>query len=239
MTVWGAWNSEVPKGWARIGSGPDLFVTVRVAGEKAGAPAANLSGGYGGWEEIQRPREDAFVEWMGHKAMKLTVPLMFDGLLADLNKEPEPPWGDSVERDIKVLEMMTRAQPNNNSPPILIIQSDVVPHGGKDWVIEDIVWAMDDVRRPTDGNRTRASCVVSFLEFLTVDLLLQSRRKKAKGKKIKTKSKKGRYIVKEGDTTKKIARKELGSAAHHAEIASLNNIRDGNALIVGERLLLP
>ncbi len=47
------------------------------------------------------------------------------------------------------------------------------------------------------------------------------------------------YVVKRGDTLRKIARAQLGSAALYAKIAEYNGLRDPDLLRVGQRLEIP
>jgi murein DD-endopeptidase MepM/ murein hydrolase activator NlpD len=47
------------------------------------------------------------------------------------------------------------------------------------------------------------------------------------------------YVVKRGDTLRRIARATLGDAALHSRIAEFNGLRDPNRLFVGQRLEIP
>lgn len=226
--------AQVPKGFVRFESSPDFHVTVRVA------TPATTSGGYGGWTGINRPRESALVEWNGHDPMQLTIPIMFDGL-----RNENTPWGASIEHDIRLLEHLTHKEDGFNSPPRIFALGEVIPYTDREWVINDIKWVGDDVREPINGNRVRASAEVVLFEYIEFDIIngrlsAAARRKRAKAKKnVKTKQKKGTYTVKEGDTLRKIAKKELGSAGRWHEIASKNHIRDGKALHKGQKLKMP
>lgn len=227
--------AAVPKGFVRFESTHELHVTVRV-----GSPAAIIGGGYGGWVGINRPRESALVEWQGHDPMQLTVPVIFDGL-----RNMNTPWGASIEHDIRLLEHFTHKEAGYNSPARIKAFGEVIPYTDREWVINDIKWTGDDVRRPTDGERVRASAEVVLFEFIEYDIIngrLSSaqRRKKAKAKhNVRTRQKKGTYIVKEGDTLRSIAKHELGSAGKWHEIAAANKIRDGKALRKGQHLKMP
>lgn len=233
--------APVPKGFVRFHSSPEVSVTVRIS-----TPAATISGGYGGWEGIRRPRENSLVEWIGHDPMQLDVPILFDGMLPDLGGQIEQePWGDSVEHDIRILEHLTHKLDGYNSPPRIKVESDLIPYQDREWVINDIKWHGDDVRRPNDGQRVRAGAIVQLFEFIEFDIIngrlsAAARRKRAKAKNnVKTRQKKGTYIVKEGDTLRGIAKKELGSASKWHEIANANHIRDGKALRHGQHLKMP
>jgi hypothetical protein len=233
-------NRSVPKGFIQVFQNHDNFVTIR----QGNGPFV-MSGGYGGWSAISRPREDAIVEWLGHDVMLLSGPVLFDGILPDLGGEPEElPWGDSVERDIRMLEHLTHKLPHYDSPPRVAVLGETVPHRDREWVLNDIKWAGDDIRRPTDGDRVRASATLEFMEYQDWDIIsgrlsAAGRRRHKKGTTITTKAKKGSYVVKEGDTLRKIAKKELGSASKWHEIAAANHIRDGKAVRPGTRLKIP
>ena len=47
------------------------------------------------------------------------------------------------------------------------------------------------------------------------------------------------YVVKRGDTLRKIARARLGDAALYARLAEFNGLRDPNRIAVGQRLEIP
>ncbi len=227
--------ASVPKGFVKFEASADMHVTVRV-----GDKAAVLSGGYGGWAEINRPRDDALIEWLGHSAMQLSIPIIFDGL-----RNMNTPWGASIEHDIRLLEHLTHINPGYNSPPRIWALGQVIPFPDREWVINDIKWTGDDIRRPEDGERVRASADIVLFEYIEYDIIngrlsSAARRKHAKANnQVRTKQKKGKYTVKEGDTLRKIAKRELGSANKWHEIARVNHIRDGKALRRGQKLKMP
>jgi hypothetical protein len=228
----------VPKGFVRFRSG-DVNVMVRVGGTEKNN-AANLSEGYGGWEAVRRPRDRALVEWLGHEPMMLTIPIMFDGL-----RNTNTNWGASVESAIKLLEHLTHKLAGYDSPPRIFAEGDVIPFSDREWVINNIEWTGDDVRRPEDGERVRASATIELLEWVDYDVI-QSKTSSAKKRKnstskksVHTKQKKGKYKVKEGDTLKKIAKSELGSAAKWKDIADFNGIRDGSIIEEGDEISIP
>jgi nucleoid-associated protein YgaU len=237
---------QVPApGFVTIAVDEDLQVTVQLANagaKSAEGGAAILSGGYGGWAEIARPRAKALVEWQGHQCMQLAVPIMFDGWTDSYGITP---WGTSVEVDIRTLESMCHKDEKMAQPPVLQLLSNAIPGTGKKWVLNEIEWAADDIRRPTDGQRVRATATLIFLEWVDETLITsntssaQKRGSSKSSKNIKTKSKKGTYVVKEGDTIKKIAARVYGTSSKWKDIAKINKIRDGKALKVGQRLKMP
>jgi nucleoid-associated protein YgaU len=232
-------------GYVTIAQDDETAVTLQLASagsKSAEGGAAVMGGGYGGWSEVPRPRTKPLLEYLSVKTMQLTIPVMFDGWTNNFGSEP---FGESVEADIALLESFCKKDDKMGQPPILQILSNSVPGTEKKWALNEIEWAADDIRRPTDGNRVRATALLTFLEYID-DTLISSklssakkRKKSSSSKDVSTKSKKGTYIVKEGDTLHSIASKVLGSPKRWHEIAKANKLRDSKAIKVGQRLRLP
>lgn len=174
--------------------------------------------GYGGWEEVSRPRRTGFVDWTGGALKRLNVPLMFDG------------WADDrdVEGDVRFLESL--ASDRRGLPPSTVkLSSRAVPHTDLIWVIEALEWG--DALRNSDGVLFRQTATVTFLEFVAADIttIKKKQRKAKKSTKLVT--------VKKGETLVLIAK-------HHkvtlASVRKLNpKIRDPRkALKVGSKIRL-
>lgn len=195
---------------------------------RLGEDRPEISAGYGGWEEIERPKRSTVTSWKGQPARRMSLSLLLDNFRV----------GTSIEDDIRALERMGLPRPGPSAPPVVNIEAvgGVVPWKRRDWVIDGIEWG--DAIMNRNGNRVRQAAVVTFIEFVSDELIRKSpaqKRRDKKGKKGRSK----RYVVKRGDHLRSIAAKQLGSAKKWKAIADLNNIRDPRKLKVGQKLRLP
>ena len=46
-----------------------------------------ITGGYGGWEQIDRPRKKSITSWQGTPPFGMTVPVRFEGFAAAVQVE--------------------------------------------------------------------------------------------------------------------------------------------------------
>lgn len=212
---------------------PPLTVTA-LRGD--GAP--RVTGGYGGWEQVERPGRAALTQWMGVGAYVLALPLLFDGF--DTRA--------SVDDDCDRLERMARP-PAAGVPPPMITIDGAVPHRGLQWVIDTdgLDWA-DDAIYHASGYRLRQAVTVTLLQRVREDSVSevpaaeQIRREQAA---VATANGLGGiarvYVVKAGDTLPKIAAlpQVYGNYKRWKDIADANGLRDPNGLRVGEELRVP
>jgi hypothetical protein len=234
-------------GWVRISSSdPPLSVTALLAEERP-----DVTDGYGGWNEIARPRRAPITTWAGSPGLKLTLPLLLDGWAT----------GRSVERDVSQLEQMALPGASDGDPPRVRLQATggAVPYQGRAWVVTAL--AFGDALMNDAGNRVRQKVTVSLLEYV-YDVYLAQRsaanRRRAKAAQPKTKpgARSKRVVAKRsgkpkpkgrtapvdfgaGETLASIAARELGDADRWIEIAQLNGIRDPAAVAPGQVLRLP
>lgn len=187
--------------------------------------------GFGGWNEVVRPRRVAFVDWQGNSPIRLAFGLMLDA------------WGDgplTVEQDCLDLERMARPGPQNQKPPTLKITEGELPHMNVTWVIDSLEWG-DCIRQRDTGKRVRQ--VVSLV-LVAVSDPYASAKSPAASNRAAASGRGGqahplRYTVKKGDTLSGIAASQYGEASKWHAIAAANNIRDPKALKVGQVLKLP
>lgn len=112
------------------------------------------SGGYGGWEEVPRPKRQSMTDFKGTPLFQVKIPLLFDGFAHEL----------SVEPDLRILSHMAMKDPQMGHPPI-VTYVGAAPGAGRLWVIQDIERGTYD-RRSSDGQLIRQHCTVTFLEFV-------------------------------------------------------------------------
>lgn len=179
------------------------------------------SEGYGGFEEIQRPRRTAFLEWRGRSLPRLALDLVLDGWAT----------GASQEGFIRNLERWAQPAPETgNQPPPIFVGGPVPTDPTVPWVIDALEWG-DDVLRREDGQRVRQGFTLTLLEFVQPDLALR----RSAAPKAATRT----YVVKAGEHLGEIAARQLGKASRWREIARLNGIRDPKSVKAGQRIKLP
>jgi hypothetical protein len=250
--------SELRIGWVRITSkDPPLRVDARLAEDKP-----TVESGYGGWEEVPRPRRRPLTTFTARPGLHLSLSILLDGWRRQ----------QSVERQISQLERMGGAGPSGSmqaadgEPPQLKIDArgGHVPYQGRTWVIAEIAWG--DALMNKNGDRVRQQATLSLIEYVE-DVHLQERsaasrrQSSAKRRKKKAGAPTKRVTVKRSAKSKKaptgqsarastpewgagedlasIAARELGDAERWVEIAALNGIRDPRAMTPGQVIRLP
>lgn len=218
-----------------------------------GAERPDVSSGYGGWEEVTRPKRSTVTTWAGQPARRLALSILFDNFEA----------GRSVEGDLRALERMALPRPGGQPPTVKVsAPGGVIPpfYEGMTWVIDALSWG--DALMNAAGNRTRQAAVVTLLQYISDDLLAVSPAKKRRAKRNRktgkttkkgAKSKRqasgakrnkghaGRSAVVafDGEDLLSVAARELGDANRWHEIAALNGIRDPRAITRAQVIRLP
>jgi hypothetical protein len=139
-----------------------------------------VTGGYGGWDIVQRPRRLSLVQWNGRDPVQMDIAILIDGYAVSHN-------GDSVETECEILEKMAFSD-DFDDPPVVNISGAAVPHQGLDYRIMNIQWG-EMIRRRTDGDRVRQEAVVSVVRDVRFDKIQLSAAKRARNKKKKKKKK--------------------------------------------------
>ena len=180
-----------------------------------------IQGGYGQYEIVDRPHRMSLTRWTGRQPFRLVVPILFDG------------WEDqeSQEGDIDKLEQMALPTSPGGEPPVVTING-AVPWKDLPWVIETIDWGDAIYARRNPIQRYRQYATITFLRKVKEDVAA-AKVFRDKGKGYRT------YVVKRGDTLRKIAAHQLGDSARWREIARINKIRDPRSIRPGQRLRIP
>lgn len=238
-------------GWVRLRStDPPLVVVARLSGERPNVE------GFGGWEEVARPRRKPLTTWRGSPALHLTLGLLLDGYAADRSVEAE------------ITRLLRMASPNSSAgePPVVRVQAagSAIPYQNKPWVVGEL--SFGDALMNSRGNRTRQEVSLTLLEHV-VDVYLSEKaaahRRRANAARAKTKqgAAEKRIVAKHAAKQKKkhaksravaddeefgageslaaIAARELGDADRWPEIAALNGLRDPSAVTPGQVIRLP
>lgn len=210
---------------------PNLTVTCLL-----GAEGAKVTGGYGGWVDVPRPRRLALTQWDGRSPFEMAVQLVLDAHADD----------GSVEAQCSALERMALPPRSLAEPPVVRIKGPV-PHDDLTWVVNGIDWGA--AMRNDAGNRSRQEVTLTLKRYVAEDrLTLRPAAEKARekgsggggGTNTKTKTPAQRtYVVKSGDTLSEIAARMYGNASQWKKIADANNIRDPRNLRVGQTLRIP
>lgn len=178
-----------------------------------------------GFEVATRPKDRGFTHWVGDQPLTATIPLILDG------------YADSVgvERDRDRILKLAHAHADGERPDSFIVRGPV-PLGGERVVCTGLDWG--DAERGHNGRLHRQALTLTIMQWVPVDRLRIKRQRKG--------GRPNRYIVREGDTLKRIAArlKPHASGAEVAdyarEIGKLNDIRDINReLNTGRELRLP
>jgi len=226
-------------GWVRIVSAdPPLSVDARL-----GAERPNIDQGFGGWQEVARPRRSPLTTWAGSPALRMTLSILLDGF--GLGAHTRGGIADvSVERQIRQLERMGQPSSTDGEPPKLriVATGGAVPYQGRVWVIDSISYG--DALMSWKGNRVRQAMTLALLEhvadvYLTEKSAAARARKKVAQAKTKTGASAKRITVVRGDTLSSIAARKLGDASRWPELAKLNNLRDPHSIKEGQVIRLP
>ena len=134
------------------------------------------TGGYGGWNIVDRPRRLGITQWDGRQPLSMDVAILIDGFARS----------DSVEVECKILEKMAFSGDGvGEEPPVITVKGAFVQHDQQKWVIAGISWG-NAMRRVKDGDRVRQQAVVGLIRYNAADkaqLGAASRTRKNAGKK--------------------------------------------------------
>ena len=170
-----------------------------------GPAGAQLTAGFGTWEQVAVPRSPALTQWAGQPLKTMDLDLFIDG------------WGkqQSVEATVAKLQALATRQPGMLTPPSLRIFGPT-PAPTVRWVIADLTFG-DAIRDFNTGQRLRQAVVVHLLQFNEETDLLSLPRGDA------TAHPPRKYKVKSGDDLKHIAARMLGKASRWPDIAKANS----------------
>lgn len=135
----------------------------------------STSGGVGGWESLDRPRNTAATAWVGTPARTLTLPIRLDG------REVGGVGVDQVvEGSCRRLERWGQPTGKTGEPDVLSVSGLPRVDAATRWVIQDISWGSYVVDET--GQRVMQGMVVQLLEYARAELVA-SRAKRARKRK--------------------------------------------------------
>lgn len=147
------------KYYATFTSDSGLFVQVLM-----GDSAAYLTGGFGGWEVVDRPRRIGMVRFKGRDPLRQDIPVRFEGVREHIGQEVP----------IATLIRMSMIPAENQTPPLIDIDGPVMREDLA-WVIEDITFDNQNTIWEEIGGtpvRTRQDAVVHLLEYVDDDVII-------------------------------------------------------------------
>lgn len=138
----------IPRGHVRLSCGDPPFALVALLGPEA----PTLSGGFGGWQVVARPRDVGMTIWEGVEPYQLTLSLMLDGYNEGHSQEP-------------ALRGLSRVARGDNESPPGVLTIDGIPLPVERWVIEGIDFG-DPIRRLGDASRVRQALTITLREYV-------------------------------------------------------------------------
>jgi hypothetical protein len=211
-----------------IATDPQIDIEVPV-----GNSGAQLVGGLGGYQEIERQDDVSLTDWTGQEALKQDISLLLDG------------WakGDSVERELNTILKLGRDPNGERVPPVFKFFGPVY-FEGKSWVLPDggidlTSGEIETIRRHGDGELLRQEVILHLLEFIPPEQLRLRNKKKAQQRAgiSQNIAVGGTYTTKGGETVSEIAARLLNDWQRWKEIGPKNGINDPNRKLPAGRVL--
>ena len=197
-----------------------------------GPESPRISGGFGGWDVIERPRQVGMVVYNGSEPWELSFTMIWDGRLwSGPHMMPHTPRAISVEARLRHLLAVVRG--DNESHPGIVRVFGIPSLPARRWVIRDIQFG-DAIRRYDDMHRVRIQIDFTLLQYVPphFERLVKRPFGQDRGKTVVIRTKKH-------DTPHRVAKR---SHCRWTEIRRLNpgKVRTANQkLRVGTKLRVP
>lgn len=215
---------------APTGSG----ITFGLLGDADYTPA---SGGQGGWQIIDRPRQVAATQWYDRSPMSLKMDLMISSeIIYGIG-------GQSIELICLIVDGWQDKLPGTNQPPIFAVAGPI-PGIQHQWCLYTPDFT-DAIRDSQAGFRIQQKVTITLYEYNSpLQTQTNNPSPAAQATYIQNQQNSGAggymlYTVVAGDTLETIAANLLSNFAEWTEIAALNNLRDPNNLYPGQVLAIP
>jgi len=171
---------------------------------RMGAGPAVPSGGLGGWEEVERPRDTPLTDFTGQSLRRQAVPVMLNG------------WGqnNSVQAQLNRIESVL----GKGDPPPAVKLHGPVHDTNLRWVLEDMTYEDGAIRREGDGALVRQPLTLNFVEYVAGDQIRVRRRKRRPYGGGVGPGDSFPYKTRKGETLHSIAAKLLGAAKLYRQL---------------------
>ena len=206
MPIREAWKlSRIPAGYCRVSCQDPNLNLVGLLGPES----PRLTGGFGGWDVVNRPRQVGMTVWNGVDPFKLEFQIVLDGGAAgaDISETTntiyERPDVQPESQEPVLRDLLDVARGNADHPGPGIVKVDGIPSlPATRWIISDLEFGTDAIRRVNDMHRTRVTVDFTLLEYMPPSYIPIAPRAANKdlGKTVVIK-------VKSGDTPQRIARR--------------------------------
>lgn len=173
--------------------------------------AATRTGGWGGWEVIDRVRQTGFVEWAGVEPARMSLTILLDG------------WSTGKDQEPFIRNLHRMASPvsqQGGQPPPISITGPVPADRSMRWVIANL--AFDDenqLRSPRDGHRLRQQVTLELLQYVTPELAFS---RSAAQRRALARDRVTTVTSVKDDTIAKIAKRVFGDVGRWTAIRDLN-----------------
>jgi len=128
-----------------------------------GSDAPRYSGGSAKWDIVDRPRRKGLTQFTGEEPWTCVLKIMF-------NQWPD---GD-IEPLVKIVEDRMHRPEDRVEPDLLRLTGPAMAHSDLVWVLTNV----DDsgmVERRSDGHRCRQELSLTFLEYVSPELIVQQK----------------------------------------------------------------
>ena len=217
---------------------PSNYIIIRCPDHKSavvalmGTDVPRITGGYGGWKQIDKPRKRSVIEYQGIAPLEMQLELIFDA------------WGEdakitNVDTDLVELEAMTEPLGLNQPPPKVFIEGKAIPRDrSTPWVITSITWGT--TIRNTEGETKRQTLQ---LTLLSADAIEHSRSApkptRARNPRSPSNQRKRVYIWRKTDTWPQVALRLMGDKKYAIAIIDHNKFRPGHKMKAGDKIKVP
>jgi hypothetical protein len=194
-----------------------------------GTDTPRITGGYGGWNTINRPRKRGSIEYAGINPIEMELEIVFDAWGEDVNIT-------NVDTALAHLERMTIPTGKNLPPPMVYVDSKSVPRPKTTpWVIRNITWG--DTIRNSEGETKRQTVQIQFIQADETEYgRLVPKPTKARNPHRNTPR---TYLWKKGDTWPIVALRLMGDKKYAITIIRANKFRPGHKMKVGQKIKVP
>lgn len=155
----------------------------------AAETSSALTQGFGGWEEVERPKRVSMTRFKGKPLFKQDVPVLFDG------------WPDGGNQEVAISKLIRMSQQAGvNAPPPTIRISGPVQRKDLTWVIENITWDTENViREMVHGAsvRMRQGATVHLMQYVDDKVLVTPAKPKVATKVVDAKGKTPKQLSQE------------------------------------------